>query len=249
MRRLHRLGQSAGSFYNGGILAVARPFAHWSRVSGSTPAWADEAGGYDATLAGGWQTSDPIVCRGAAAVDLDGGLGSAATVVNSDSTFAWIHQTWVFSISLWLQWHDSGGGLAACPIGSAVSTASKGFAIYLDDRAVITGDNSLRCSLYRGQAGVSTELRHDAAAPDSSTHHVVVTADGTTARLYLDGAEVDSAACVATSTGDASSDIQIGDSSGGAFNFDGRLSEITIWDSAITAADVDFLYQRGSGLC
>ncbi len=81
------------------------------------------------------------------------------------------------------------------------------------------------------------------ALDDARWHHVAVTTDGATARIYVDGQEEGSTSYsgILYNGGEP---ILIG--GGSAWNFGGLIDELGIWSRALSAAEVQSLYLRGA---
>lgn len=78
-------------------------------------------------------------------------------------------------------------------------------------------------------------------------HHIVMTYDGTTQRLYVDGAQVDSDA--ATGAIDTSaSDLYVGAISGTSEFFNGNIDEVAIYPTALSAARIRQHYQTAKAI-
>jgi hypothetical protein len=75
------------------------------------------------------------------------------------------------------------------------------------------------------------------AAPNNGWHHVAYTFDGTTRRLYVDGAEKNSS----TTAGDSGAVAETHIGSYGTQHFAGTLDEIRIYRRALTASEVSQL--------
>jgi Concanavalin A-like lectin/glucanases superfamily len=73
----------------------------------------------------------------------------------------------------------------------------------------------------------------------SGWHHIVATHDGSTARLYVDGVEVNS---TAGDLGDPSGSSRIGDYSGGSYNWPGYIDDVRIYDRTLTPEEIKGLY-------
>lgn len=69
----------------------------------------------------------------------------------------------------------------------------------------------------------------------------MLTYDGTTVTLYLDGAEVTTAPLADRVARNVDRAVNIGGSPWGP-TFDGRLDEVRIYDKALSATEVDELY-------
>jgi hypothetical protein len=73
-------------------------------------------------------------------------------------------------------------------------------------------------------------------------YHVIGTHDGSTIRLYIDGVEIDSASV--SSLNEPSNTWDIGrQSSNDGENWIGELNDIRIYDHALSAQEVQYLYQ------
>lgn len=91
-------------------------------------------------------------------------------------------------------------------------------------------------------AGEVVFERHDGASSDqisgsyttSTTHHVAVTYDGATMRLYVDGAQVASTASTRSQPGTGVLRIARLDLEG----LDGVLDEMALWDQELSAAQI-----------
>ncbi len=77
-------------------------------------------------------------------------------------------------------------------------------------------------------------------------YHVVGTYDGTTQRLYVNGAEVASAALTGAITTNTNA-LDIGSWNEGAEDFNGTIDEVAVYAGALSAARVGAHYEAGSG--
>jgi hypothetical protein len=77
-------------------------------------------------------------------------------------------------------------------------------------------------------------------------HHVVVTSNGLTTRIYVNGSEVASATTVATVSSGFT--FLIGTDSAGANLFDGVIDELALYTRHLGSDEVALLYGAGSGL-
>ena len=80
---------------------------------------------------------------------------------------------------------------------------------------------------------------------DGNWHHVATTYDGTTRRIYLDGAQVIQDTPGANNAGTAN--FRIGSTNNAEF-FSGSLDDVAIYNTALTAAEVQALASGGSPL-
>ena len=109
-----------------------------------------------------------------------------------------------------------------------------GYNIYLNGSA----SNTLYLATERFFTGSATQIGYTYNDSDllNIWHHVVVTYDGTTLRLYRNGVQLNSA----TSTGNitnTSKTLEIGRRGGGSY-FNGRLNGQKIYNKALTASEI-----------
>ena len=87
----------------------------------------------------------------------------------------------------------------------------------------------------------------DGVLSTGSWIHVVVTYNGATQRIYIDGNQNNNA--FEGTLGTANTILYIGRYHGGVnYDYDGLLDEIGIWDKELTQAEVTELYNSGNGL-
>jgi hypothetical protein len=84
---------------------------------------------------------------------------------------------------------------------------------------------------------------------DTNWHHIVGTFDGTTAKLYVDGNLTGSAPLTGIVQPNGGSELVVGsDQATGGGNWgppwEGQIDELTIWSVALTAAEVQAMYQN-----
>ncbi|MFB6102876.1 MAG: LamG-like jellyroll fold domain-containing protein [Haloplanus sp.] len=115
-----------------------------------------------------------------------------------------------------------------------VGTNDSSFRLLLDG-GYKDGDNSISFDILNG--GPQTDS--PSSVDDGNWHQVVATYDGSTARLYLDGSEVDSASAAATST---NSGLWIGSKNGSADFFEGAIDDVRIYSRALSTSEVQSLY-------
>ena len=85
----------------------------------------------------------------------------------------------------------------------------------------------------------STALAGTTALLNNIWYHIVGTYDGTTARLYVDGVEENSAA---RTPANPSTPLELGGYSNGAGDFDGKIALAYAYERALVASEVAFLY-------
>jgi hypothetical protein len=153
--------------------------------------------------------------------------GGSVSVADSSS----LHLS-AFSLSTWFAWDLQGGTAAQFLTGKAAG--------HFELAAGFTGTNSLRFT----PAGAATTV--DAAnAIQPGWNHVAATWDGSTATLYVNNASVGSKSVgsgadnLATDT----SPLIFGKRGDGTYPLNGLLDEVTLFDHALTAAEVEAIYQ------
>ena len=153
--------------------------------------------------------------------------GGSVSVADSSS----LHLS-AFSLSTWFAWDLQGGTAAQFLTGKAAG--------HFELAAGFTGTNSLRFT----PAGAATTV--DAAnAIQPGWNHVAATWDGSTATLYVNNASVGSKSVgsgadnLATDT----SPLIFGKRGDGTYPLNGLLDEVTLFDRALIAAEVEAIYQ------
>ena len=96
-------------------------------------------------------------------------------------------------------------------------------------------------------SGDSTDVNIGAGTvdiTDANWHHIaVVRASAPTTSFYLDGVLTESNTTAYTvDSGDAVYGLQIGSNGAGGITFDGKISEVAIWNTALTSGQVKQLY-------
>lgn len=159
------------------------------------------------------------------------------------SSYSFIQNTAVFSISLWIKFGSLGTSMIFG--GNTLTTLEKGFFIQK------LATNVLRCSLNRSVNGSPVITSDGPTIPDTNWHHLVITGDGTNIRFYLDTTlTVGSSSVFALSSGDSSRLNRFGQ---GNFSsvvtpLTGNLDEIGIWSKTLNSTEVSQLYNSGVGL-
>ena len=94
-------------------------------------------------------------------------------------------------------------------------------------------------------SGASDEISYSHGWSTGETHHVVATYDGSTIRLYVDGASAASVASTKTVPG-TTANLRIGSFSGGGNGWDGNLDAVAIYDRELTSTEVADNYTAGT---
>ena len=177
--------------------------------------------GNDATLLSGtsWSTvgSLPAVAIGAEGqgvnVPRDASLEPTSAI-----SFAFFHRRAN-------AWHNYGRMLSK-------EGANTGYRLRFDDSGLI------EASLGTGSA----EVVLTASAPeDTNPHHYGVTFDGTTARLYIDGVEVDDASYSGSLAHNTSADMGLGAYPDGAGANIGRIAQVRVYSRALSLGEIEEL--------
>ena len=110
------------------------------------------------------------------------------------------------------------------------------------------GIGTTRTSSYYYVYGTSTSFT------EGQWYHITATSNGSTWKLYVDGAEESLTVFLGGNIGHWFNDVatgttkyRIGYSPGGTQPLDGTVDEIAIWDRAISSAEVTTLYNGGDG--
>ena len=94
--------------------------------------------------------------------------------------------------------------------------------------------------------GITEATVTNATPPTNQWIHLVGTFDGTTARIYVDNVRgTDGTTLTSTTLQSASSNVEIGGSSGLAMFTHGLIDEVAIWDVALANNERDYLYNNG----
>jgi hypothetical protein len=98
----------------------------------------------------------------------------------------------------------------------------------------------------QGGTGVSMVAAPSLITPASGWQHCVVTSDGVTTRLYIDG----TLRVSQTSEASVNSTAPFHVGQGSAFNstpFDGQIDDVGVWSRALSPGEVWHLYNAGTG--
>lgn len=123
--------------------------------------------------------------------------------------------------------------LVSC--GRAIGGASWGWLLNINGGAI---------AVYANGAAVVTGTKN---VTDNVRHHVAVTYDGATMKIYIDGALDASAAFASGITGyNGTTGVILGDTSGGASTYNGTVDEFSTFNKALTATQVSTLWTQSS---
>jgi len=114
------------------------------------------------------------------------------------------------------------------------------------------GSNQLSI-IHRIAAGTTNEVRGGTTLTAGAWHHIAIVSSGTAWALYVDGAAETLTVVSGSNTGDWFGDLtgtlwRFGEFQASATSADGRLDEVGIWSTQLTAANVTTLYAAGDGV-
>jgi hypothetical protein len=214
------------------------PVSYWKLdETGGTTA-VDSAGGNKGTYTGGYtlnQAGIPSTGRPAVLFNGSSGYVNLGATAALNLTAAWTLEAWVYLTST-----PNG-----CGVISEVYPGS-GNVLYEIGFGFSAGGAALTVGYYTGSAWY---VAAGAALSLNAWHHVVGTWDGTTLRLYADGAQVATATPAAKPVAGMDG-LYIGkrhDNAGSAPFFPGRIDEVAIYSAALSAARITDHYNAGIG--
>ena len=214
---------------------------YWSISTSHTNVGADRIGGVNFTVGAGLVDVGgiPVATRGDdRAVEFfadttGGSLRSTANVRSADTSG---------SISFWAYFDSI--GLEPIITKNAGAT----------DRIEFTKTSSEFFSvLSRVASGTANEIRGNTSITTAAWHHFIVVSTGSAWALYVDGTAQTLTTVAGSNTGDWFGDFigtawRFGIIQSSTTNMDGRLDEVGIWSTQLTAGNVTTLYNSGTGL-
>ncbi len=239
--------------YSTAILSDS-PVAYWRLGEGGNPA-TDLAGGRD----GVFSASALLDQSGAIAGDANGSMGISSggrMTVPHDSAL----NTGAFSIELWAQANSLPGGGGAEVLMTTRSGHFNGYQLTIEGGSA----TSLFPAFYMGAVGStsgSTWMHlHDAGSPPEISlgewNHIVATFDGSTAKIFVNGAERASKTIGVSAIGGGTWTAYTPSSGGtlsaggwgGSYEMTGGfIDEMAYYDYALTTERIDVHYQTGIG--
>lgn len=176
--------------------------------------------------------------------------------IGTNSSFNFIHQTEIFSISFWVKFNNvaSTNGLIMASTYPLVGTAPNGVGLLI----ICQPDGSLAVEVQINPASNTDGVYASTIAgaiPDNNFHHVVATVDRstTTSKFYVDGNYV-------TTTDYGSWGVIAGDANiltlgswayaWGSYQFvmGGILDEVAIWDRVLSQYEITRIYNNNKAL-
>lgn len=217
---------------SGGLLAGVD--GYWP-LTETTTALVDSIGGNDLDIVGTLTSAAGNHLPGAIT-----GFDGSNYVSNSSSQVLKTTPSGIFSFSLWFR------------TGASISTNTVVYGVFANNTVASSGEG-WRVIIDTGPNlrlfGSGTQIVTSSNLSVSTWYHVVVTSDGTTKELYLNGASQGTGANGwnnVTSTGGLCIGSE-GDG-GGVVDSDLRFSDLQYYDTELTSGDVTSLYNSGFGL-
>jgi len=163
--------------------------------------------------------------------------GANDYIVVGTSNGLWASLTGALTVSCWIRVSNNGGLRAICAASTSGHVAP--FAVtygFLD---------AGKFQLWNTAAGAS--VASSQSINDGKWHHCVATRGGAGSFIFIDGAQSNSAAGTTGQT-DATATLSIGRFGGfNGYYADFRISEVVIYNRALTATEIAELYRRGNG--
>ena len=172
-----------------------------------------------------YSTSVPVALFSRYSVSFDGTNDYATATLGSqvfDGDFA---------ISFWFN-ADTAPTYTTLIQSGSEGSYSDGFRIYRYSNTAL--------AFWKGQGGYSNIFGNIGTTATGSWHHVVVTRSGSTSTFYLNGSSID------TGTDSQSYTSTAFQMSFTTYPFDGLMDEVALWDSALSSANVNSIYNSGT---
>ena len=167
----------------------------------------------------------------------------------SSGTFDFLIDDMNYTVAMWFSLDDYTQSDSQVLLANNYTGSFNGIQIWYDNRSGIS-TNAIRVNSWAGSS-VSTQTNN--AVTDTNWHHLVVTASGASGTLsvYLDGntTPIATASLGSVTSSSTQQDLAIGGriiSNSVNSSLDGRIDEVSIWNTAISSADVSSLYNGGS---
>lgn len=159
--------------------------------------------------------------------------------IGSVSSFPFIQNTGIFTISYWMQFVD----YTSTPqymMGSTSTAAEKGFYNGVEN------DKLLTYNITRGGGSVIYSKTAIQVITDNDWHHVVVTGNGTNITYYIDNSSYAGSNSMGTfSTGNSTRVTSLGRITNFAlYFFEGKLDDIRIYNRTLTTDEITALYNE-----
>lgn len=205
---------------------------HWALDETGATTTASGTVGPDGAMQNGLSGTNTTAGKAGTALHLDGGddfislSGNAALHTAQTTVCAWARST------------GPGDGEDFQIIAESQEWPNAGFSFHFWPEP-----NTFTWRVLSGGSGNTYDV--DAVIDTTQWHHYCGSFDGTTSRLYVDGALADSKA--ASYTPSVSKDLAVGGALAGVAALDGDIDDVRIYDRALTSADVTALYNYTGG--
>lgn len=220
-------------------LSTTDVLAYWKAdTNGSFPD--AHTGGYNGTISGATYTASGKI-NGAYSFDNSNDM----IVIGNISAF----ETDTISYSIWLK--RDGTSVDTFFVNQAQQNSADGRSGHL---CRIESDNKIGIYVCIANA-FEGPIKSTNTITDTNWHHVVITKNGTTVKIYLDGSEETTSGSISSGTTDWTSSNKrtvIGNTwyiSGTSLNpFGGDIDEISIWGVELSSTQVTELWNSGAGI-
>ena len=169
--------------------------------------------------------------------------------IDVSDKFDFIHNTKIFSISVWVKMDSYNTNVSSVILGNNYTGSQIGFQYWIDNRQDSNPNRTetLKFNLWDGTN--SSALLEDNVVSDNNWHNYVVVGDGTTLKYYKDGTQLtDTDSLPASTSSTAFANLRLGANtiSTPSSYLDGKLDEVAIWNTALTSTQVSEIY-NGTG--
>lgn len=178
--------------------------------------------------------SDPAEVAGqfGGAVDFDG--NDSYTITNH----ADFNVAGSFSISAWIKHTSSPGYATVLMKGGSGGDASYSYALQVDT-------SKSTALLWQTAGAPHMTIQNTATVNDGNWHHLCMTYDGTTLRLYVDAGTPATTTTKSGSWNNGTSNLGIGGRPGGVGFLTGSLDDVAFFNRVLTDAEVLSIYSGG----
>jgi hypothetical protein len=205
---------------------------YWNLNAGSGTSASDSAGSNTGTLTNGatWTTGQV-----GNAVNMDG-VNDYIALPNMDVSGSGI------TIAAWIRSSSFNTNIDQRFISKASDTTEDGHYWMLGQTD--SGGSKLRFRLKTGSV-TTTLIASSGNLPLNTWYHAAATYNGSTMRLYLNGAEIGSVSKTGTVATSASVPVSIGRSPEGSSYMHGAIDEVRIYNRGLSASEITDVYQDG----
>lgn len=207
-----------------------QPLAFWRLSETSGTVAAGQSSNYvDGAYAGGYTqgVTGPLTDRLSATL-----FNGSSGYIDLSAFMASIEPTVAFSLECWFK--------TSTDSKTIFGANTKGISLFMNGSNKLTG----RFNNGTSNSSVTSAL----TVTDNVYHHAVLTYDGATLTLYLDGASNGTPTAVATTVSYAGvTAISIGATGGASAFFSGQIADVAIYDTALSAARVAIHHAVGIG--